>query len=443
MDILNAFHRLPQISYFGIRRDDDFADRLNYKYTVGLLVFFSIIIASKQFSNDHIQCWVPAIFTRNYEIYVSNYCWIHNTYHINISEPNVQRSNEKHYVLRYYQFVPFILLIQALLYLLPRLCWRSFSRHSGLDVRNLMDAAQNLKTVKRFHKQKTIMTYLVSLIHQYVGDPRKKIKQENSRINAYIQGILHCIIGTTNTFNSYLFLLYLFIKILFIISTFVQLYAIRLLLEQKWTVDETIRSFRHIFTAGILKTNPLSKYFPKISMCDFRIIEPNSDEGHKYTVQCVLTINVYNEQIFTVLYIWMHIVLAITVYDFLSWFIFLLFPRLRYSFFVQRINTQQSIATMRTTMRAFVYDYLQQDGFFILRLIHSNVGDDITSSILTNLWKNFQRPEKLATTTSQTTAESSIGATVSLTATGNRGLYSRNEEQTNSLFDYNKTSTNL
>jgi hypothetical protein len=22
--------------------------------------------------------WVPAIFTRNYEIYVSNYCWIHN-----------------------------------------------------------------------------------------------------------------------------------------------------------------------------------------------------------------------------------------------------------------------------------------------------------------------------------------------------------------------------
>ena len=55
MDILNAFHRLPQISYFGVRRDDDFADRLNYKYTVGLLIFFSIIIASKQFSNDHIQ----------------------------------------------------------------------------------------------------------------------------------------------------------------------------------------------------------------------------------------------------------------------------------------------------------------------------------------------------------------------------------------------------
>ena len=140
----------------------------------------------------------------------------------------------------------------------------------------------------------------------------------------------------------------------------------------------------------------------------------------------------------------MNIVLVITIYDFLSWSIFLLLPRLRYSFFTQRIHTQQSIATIRTSMRAFVYDYLQQDGFFILRLIHSNVGDDVTSTILTNLWKNFQRPEKTATTTTAiTTTESSIGATVSLTATGNRGLYSRNEEQNNSLFDYNRTSTNL
>src|SRR5271156_2872573 len=134
----------------------------------------------------------------------------------------MQRANEKRYVLRYYQFVPFILLIQALLYILPRLCWRSFSRHSGIDVKNLMDAAHSLKTVKRFHKQKSIMNYLVSLIHQYVGDPRKKLKQENSRVNAYIQGLIRCIIGSTNTFNAYLFFLYLFIKLLYILNTLFQ-----------------------------------------------------------------------------------------------------------------------------------------------------------------------------------------------------------------------------
>ena len=55
MDLLNAFYRLPSISYLGVRRDDNFADRLNYKYTVAILIFFSIVIASKQFSSDPIQ----------------------------------------------------------------------------------------------------------------------------------------------------------------------------------------------------------------------------------------------------------------------------------------------------------------------------------------------------------------------------------------------------
>jgi hypothetical protein len=151
----------------------------------------------------------------------------------------------------------------------------------------------------------------------------------------------------------------------------------------------------------------------------------------------VLTINVYNEQIFTVLYIWMNIVLAVTTYNFVSWLIFLFFPRLRYSFFTQRVHIQQSASTVRTGMHAFVYDYLQHDGFFILRLIHSNVGDDVTSTILTNLWRNFQRPDK------QSSADNSVSATVSLTATGNRGLYNRNEGQASSLFDYSKASTNL
>ena len=150
----------------------------------------------------------------------------------------------------------------------------------------------------------------------------------------------------------------------------------------------------------------------------------------------VLTINVYNEQIFTVLYIWMNLVLVVTIYDLFSWLLFLFLPRLRYSFISQRVQMQQSLTTVRTGMNAFVYDYLQQDGFFILRLIHANVGDDVTSNILTNLWKNFQRSDKVVPENSS----ANIGATVSLTATGNRGAGRQDER---SIFDYTKTSTNL
>ena len=211
----------------------------------------------------------------------------------------MQRAREKRYILRYYQFVPFILLIQALFYVLPRLFWRSISRHSGIDTRNLLEAAHGLKTVKRFHKHKSIMAYLVSSVHQYVGDPRKRLKQQHSKLNTYLQGLINCLFGSSNVYNSYLFLLYLLTKCFYIINIVVQIYAIRLLLEEQWTMNQTLRGFRNIFTAGILRTNPLSKYFPKISMCDFRIIEPNSDEGHKYTVQCKSNLQFLRERIST------------------------------------------------------------------------------------------------------------------------------------------------
>jgi hypothetical protein len=136
----------------------------------------------------------------------------------------------------------------------------------------------------------------------------------------------------------------------------------------------------------------------------------------------------------------MNFVLAVTIYDFLSWLIFLFLPRLRYSFVSQRVQIQQSLTTVRTGMHAFVYEYLQQDGFFILRLIHSNVGDDLTGTILTNLWKNFQRADKVGLADNVT---ANLGATVSLTATGNRGLSQRQDGHGGSIFDYSKTSTNL
>ena len=89
-------------------------------------------------------------------------------------------------------------------------------------------------------------------------------------------------------------------------------------------------------------------------------------------------------------------------------------------------------------MHAFIYNYLQQDGFFILRLLYSNVGDDVTSNLLTNLWRNFQRSDKFMS------EDNSLGTTISLMPTNNKGLTMKNDSgQTSLLFDYTKTSTNL
>ena len=47
-------------------QDDDFADRINYKYTVAVLVIFAIIVTNRQFGTKQIHCWIPAYFTRKF-----------------------------------------------------------------------------------------------------------------------------------------------------------------------------------------------------------------------------------------------------------------------------------------------------------------------------------------------------------------------------------------
>ena len=106
MDLVNYITKL-QTNVFAIRNDDDVADRLNYRYTVAILVAFAIIVSHRQFSETVIKCWVPAFFTPNYEAYANQVCWISNTYYVNQTQ-NVPKTedNRKSSEIKYYQWIP-------------------------------------------------------------------------------------------------------------------------------------------------------------------------------------------------------------------------------------------------------------------------------------------------------------------------------------------------
>ena len=57
MDMLHMSRRIPFLGFFGSgASDDDFADRLNYKYTVAILVVFAFIVTNKHFSHNQVGC---------------------------------------------------------------------------------------------------------------------------------------------------------------------------------------------------------------------------------------------------------------------------------------------------------------------------------------------------------------------------------------------------
>nr|CAH8866524.1 unnamed protein product [Trichobilharzia regenti] len=135
---------LSKLGRIGSRRlqfDDDFADRLNYQYTSVLLFLFIGLIGVRQYVGKPIQCWIPQEFTRGWEEYAENYCWVANTYFAPIENRLPPVPDRRELLLVYYQWAPIVMAAQALLFYLPCLMWRLGMAHSGFNLHRVLQMA--------------------------------------------------------------------------------------------------------------------------------------------------------------------------------------------------------------------------------------------------------------------------------------------------------------
>ncbi|CAF4001953.1 unnamed protein product, partial [Rotaria sp. Silwood1] len=83
VDLLTIIAFVPTVLLSQLRSDDDAFDKVNYKYTVALLVLFATLTATKQFDDDRIECWNRANFIKPYIVYTNQICYISSTYYVN------------------------------------------------------------------------------------------------------------------------------------------------------------------------------------------------------------------------------------------------------------------------------------------------------------------------------------------------------------------------
>lgn len=227
---------------------------------------------------------------------------------------------------------------------------------------------------------------ITNQIDRFVGSPRSKgaYRFSLSRL------LSNLTFGCGTKFGNYLVLLYIGVKFLYIANVFLQLFVLNAVLKTNYNIFglEQIRSLEE--NRGFMNNT----VFPKVTMCDFKIRVLGNVQ--RYTVQCVLPMNLYTEIMYVFLWWWMVLLLAVTVANLLVWLIRALFSNDRLKYIRIHLGMMGLLPDNkeRVLSKDFTYNYLKQDGVFLLRMIGHNTNQITLNDIMACVWETWRHRHK-------------------------------------------------
>ncbi|KAI6206376.1 Innexin [Aphelenchoides besseyi] len=309
--------------------DEDFMDRLHFRTTVYILICCALAIFAKEYGGDPIQCWQQPEWIPAWIEYAHDLCFVENTYYINPNKTLMSNDGDrykKNDEIKYYQWMPFVLVGQAFAFYLPYLLWRTCNRASGLHLRALVTMARTAERVElglTSEKRIRIAGYIF-----------QSFKQQHDAYNpdddccllSRLWGRFLAILRQNGGVYRLTFL-YCFTKCLFIAVSYLQLIFISQFLGTK----ASLFGFNNLPAIRGGDTWETTGLFPRITMCDFEV-RAMGNQVVKHTVQCVLMANMINEKIFNGVWWWLSALIILGKMNLIHWLIVLFIPSKQLSF---------------------------------------------------------------------------------------------------------------
>ncbi|VDD94122.1 unnamed protein product [Enterobius vermicularis] len=311
------FLGIPRINKFvnavKVSPIDDFTDRCNYYYTVLLFIFFTLLVGTKQYFGEPIKCAVEQQAPASWTSYVHDYCFVMERY--KLTPPEFMSSGlaefytkSDEYYENYYQWTPFLLLVQAFCFYIPHFLWRSLQKLSSLDIEMVVEEAIGIRQLFGEERQKAT-TNLAKYIEQSLSVPSNRWCR-----------LLYCPLKDILLCSTWL---YIGSKLLNSVNIIIQL-----MLISRYVGDGGFfwgRRFLEQLIYGIDWTE--TGQFPRVVYCDYEMVSTGNVE--KKNVQCTLTINMLNEKIYLILVVWLFLLSICTISNALFTVVNVLVPSLR------------------------------------------------------------------------------------------------------------------
>ncbi|XP_071102994.1 innexin unc-9-like [Haliotis cracherodii] len=382
-----ALDQLAKLSAARSTRDDDLIDQLHHYVAVGTLLALAVLVGAKSFVGAPINCWVPKEYDKDhFQDYVNAYCWISDMYNVPFSESLPvavdDRMSEDRDV-SFYRWVIVMFMIQAFMFEIPHLIWKTMKGFSGINMEKIVGMTLDSQMQPEDDRD-TKMRHISIFIDRWLKTYRRFEQNPFGNLKNSLANVFFCF-GKRS--GCYLTRLYLFVKLLYFINVVCQ-----------FQVLTSFLGFNYWGYGGhVLELLADDSYwvdlhnFPRIGMCDFQIRQLQNVQT--FTVQCVLSINLFLEKIYAAQWFVLLLLSLLTLGSLVSWTVEEVFTSRREKFlnkYLFMLKDGGDSVDLKL-FKKFVRHYLRDDGIFLLRVVGNNTSDIMTFDLLKHLWAKFKK----------------------------------------------------
>ncbi|XP_043229493.1 innexin shaking-B-like [Amphibalanus amphitrite] len=354
LDIFRGLKSFIKVSHV---QTDSAIFRIHYSVTVLILLAFSLIVTTRQYVGNPIDC----IHSKDIpEDVVNTFCWIHTTYHVpsafklkmatrpgetgSVIYPGIGQPKHDADIkyIKYYQWVCFCLFFQAMLFYIPRWLWKHWE--GGKIHALLMDMDIGLVAdVEKKQKKKMLLDYLqVNLRH-----------------------------------HNYWFYKYFFCELLALANTVGQIFLMNRFFDGAFmTLGLDVIAYSDKDPDE--RIDPLIWVFPRMTKCTFRKYGPSSSID-VMDVLCILPLNIVNEKVYVFLWFWFLGLAGLTLINNVFRVLLMLSPRMRAYFLHVRLRFVSRDAINVIIRQSRIGDW------FLLYMIGQNMDASIFSEVMSDL----------------------------------------------------------